>query len=151
MKCTVCTHPDMVVINTALMRPGAVLAQLAAKHGVSDAALARHRDRHLAPSGPTHIDPSELLADLIATKAHAEMLAYDPRLDPSEQLAALREVRQTSEAIAKLSGAYSAADPKTMMPLWSRIRTALLGALERFPDARDAVIIALEEAMARDA
>lgn len=148
-RCTICTHPDLTAINHALDQ-GIPMAQIAAAKGVAESSLGRHRVRHTGRQEPTHIDPSDLLADLMAAKDRAEQIAYDPRLDPSDQLMALREVRQASETIAKLTGAYTQADPKAMLPMWARIRTALLSALERYPEAREAVIIALEKAMASD-
>jgi hypothetical protein len=122
---------------------------LALRFELTEDSISRHRqhvsDLNIRAQG---VDPQELLVSLLATKTLAETTAHDPQADSRTRMDALREVRQCVESIAKLTGAYKATDPKHLLPFWNKIRGRVIEALAPFPEAREAVLIALEEEIA---
>lgn len=149
--CKVCQHPLQKIINQAI-ESGATLATLAVQFDLSEDALSRHRATHVGKISPQAqgVDPQELLASLLAAKQSAESIASNPLTDDKIRLEALREIRQSSEAIAKLTGAFKSVDPRHLLPFWHRIKSTLLKALESYPEAREAVLLALEADMGTD-
>jgi hypothetical protein len=139
-------HPEIRLIDQSL-KVGRGLSTLALRFELTEDSLSRHRehvgDLNMKAQG---VDPQELLASLMASKQQAELIAFGMD-DPKVKMEALREVRQSTEAIAKLTGAYKTTDPKHLLPFWNKIRGRLIEALAPFPEAREAVLIALEEEM----
>ena len=146
--CSICTHPDIEAINDEVAN-GEPLLRVSERHDVGRASLTRHRDRHL---------PLRVLGDLIETDgtggselgrlealvAHADRIksraehAGDLRL----ALSAISELAKLVELAAKLRGEL---DQKpvinvAVIPEWPRV----LEALRRYPEAKLAVVKALE-------
>ena len=147
-QCKACLHPEKPLIDKSLLA-GMALTALASRFGLSEDSLSRHRGSHLEGEvsfKAQGLDPQELLVDLMANKLAAQEAAQSAS-SPREKLEALREVRQTTEAIAKLTGAYRQVDQKHLLPFWTKMRTTLLKALAPYPEAREAVLRALEEEM----
>jgi transposase-like protein len=144
MQCKVCEHPERRLIDIAIGK-GASLASLSRRHDLSEDALSRHRAVHTDGKQEQGIDPGELLAALIENKRLAEELAATAE-EHKDRIAALREVRQSTDSIARLTGASSKANMKNLIPFWSKLKVAILDALKPYPEARRAVLDALERA-----
>jgi transposase-like protein len=143
-QCRVCEHPEQRIIDIAIAK-GNSLATLARRHDLSEDALSRHRAAHTDGKQDQGIDPGELLAALLENKRIAEELAATAE-EHKDRIAALREVRQSTDSIARLTGASSKANMKNLIPFWAKLKNAILEALKPYPDARRAVLDALEKA-----
>lgn len=63
MSCTVCNHPERQAIDLALLNRTATLAQLSAKHQLSQSALHRHKQHLLKKMGETQNRFQEMLRE----------------------------------------------------------------------------------------
>lgn len=145
--CKPCQHPEARLLDRLISR-GDTLAVLARRFELSEDAISRHRSEHVDKLAfTTQVDPQGLLRDLLAAKADAEatLKAAD---DPELRLRAVREVRLTAESIAKLTGVFRAMDKKILLPVWARVKQAVISALKDHPEAREAVLRSLEQAQA---
>lgn len=156
--CTVCTHPDRAQIDGALITRAFSLRSLAARFGVSAKALERHRVGHV-PTEAVRAGAQAVAADeglrggaLMAKASNllktAEMLLSDAMMkdQPQTALRAIREAGRMVELCAKLSGDIEAGATVNVLvaPAFVTIRQTMLVALAGFPDARAAVVRALE-------
>jgi len=154
-SCTVCEHAEREAIDRALVGD-ASNRSVASLYDVSEAAVRRHKANHL---------PAKLvLATAAAEVAQADNLLEQVRalqgraygiLDKAEgagdlrtALGAIREARGNLELLAKLLGEL---DERPVLnlnvsPEWLELRTVIVGALEPYSNARDAVLGALEGA-----
>ena len=152
-KCTICHHPNRDDIDQALVRREP-FRHIAAHHEVSTSALVRHSDDHL---------PATLLqAHRAADVAHADNIlgeVLDLRdhalgiLDKAEKVddlrvacSAIREARGCLELLGKLAGTLK--DGPTfnvfLSPEWQTVQVTILKALAPHPEARQAVVAALD-------
>jgi len=120
-KCTVCSHPRRSEID-AMLAEGCRHAAVAARFQISPDALSRHARAHIqagtrATEAPAAIgqpsgfgQPRDLLATLMDTQA--TLVRVVSRAERSKQgtilISACRELRQTIEAIGRLTGAIEA-------------------------------------------
>lgn len=153
-QCTVCTHLESGVINTALLN-NEPLRDIARRWRVSKDAVARHKE-HL----PAHLAKAEEAKEV----AQADSL-LDRLLDLSKETAAiLKEARQGDEKDNELALKAIARAEKQIelqarllgelkdtttvnvlvLPEWQAMRTAIISALIPFPEARIAVAEALQ-------
>lgn len=142
-------------IDRALVE-GVAFPALVAKYRVSKDALSRHKANHL---------PATLLkAQEVQEVAQADDLLEEVRtlqaraltiLDRAESvgdlrtaLGAVREARGNLELLAKLVGQLDERPQVNVLvsPEWLELRTVIVAALEPHPEARGAVLGALEEA-----
>ena len=158
-RCTVCNHKEIDKINERLIE-GATLESLSTAYKVTVAALNRHKNNHL----PAHLvkaqEAKEIAAasNLMERVAGLESKADDIYLKAMQAenlnaaIGAVRELRAVTELIAKLTGELQHQTVNNnnivVMPEWWGIRTAILKALEPYPEARQAVIKAVEGAQA---
>lgn len=150
--CTVCAHPDRVQIDEMLTRLPA--RQVARETGLSKDALSRHRhgghrplssrSARSAPSAsPTEPDDRPELEKLEEQAAILRQSLKDHgRSDTS------RELRQVNERIATLKGQNDvrAVTLSDVQGLPEQLRR-WAEALEPFPDAREAMMLATDEAL----
>ena len=158
-SCTVCDHPDREAIDRALVG-GASNRSVASLHDASEAAVRRHKGKHL---------PAKLvLAEKAAEVAEADTLLDQVRglqgrafaiLEKAEEtgelrtaLGAIREARGNLELLAKLLGELDERPVVNLnvSPEWLELRAVIVGALEPHPQALSAVVGALSEAGAED-
>lgn len=152
-KCNVCQHPDRKAIDEALAE-GTALSALAALYRVSDDALGRHKANHLPATLAKAAEAAEvsraddLLRQLRAlqSKTLGLLLRAEGAGDLRTALSAVREARGNVELLAKLSGEL---DERPVLnlnvsPEWLELRAVIVGALEPHPEARGAVLSALE-------
>ncbi|MBI2389496.1 MAG: hypothetical protein HYV09_07860 [Deltaproteobacteria bacterium] len=152
-RCSVCDHAARDEIDRALIS-GEPFRNIAERFaGLTAASIHRHRHGHLTAAvrhareaedvqrGATLLDQVRALhARTLRLLAKAE--AED---DAPTALRALREARAGLELLAKLLGELDTAPTVTVSlgTEWASLRTAILRALEPFPDARSAVAQAI--------
>ena len=150
--CTICTHPELEAINRALV-DGTPNRRIAAHYTVSEQAVRRHKADHL----PAHLvkareaeeiaEADELLSQVRTLQARALTI-----LDKAEgagdlraALGAIREARGNLELLAKLLGELDERPINVLIsPEWIELRAVIVGALELHPEARGAVLSAIE-------
>lgn len=115
--CSICRHADAATIDAGLLA-GTPLRTLAETHTVSRSALGRHKTNHLTLQTITDPPPVEGREPLRMVDVHAQLAALVDRLEDVVALAsrtrkapaaiaAMRELRQVLEAIARIQ-----ADPE---------------------------------------
>jgi hypothetical protein len=155
MRCTVCAHPEVEKINTALIQ-GEPLRSIASRFGtVGRMAIQRHKEDHLAQTmikakeagEIAHADDLLKQVKALQGKATSLLLKAEKEGDIRTALAGIREARGCVELLAKLTGEL-AAQPVvnvTITAEWLSIRSVILNALEGHPAARIEVARALSE------
>lgn len=150
--CSVCQHPDLRQINGLLIE-GVSYRDVARQFGVSKDAVARHRADHLpeflsrAKAAADVADADSLLdqLDQLQRRAGALLDRAEHDGDLRTALGGIRELRAGIALIAELRGEIDRRPTVTLVssPEWLAVRTAILEALSRHPDARLAVVAAL--------
>jgi len=149
-SCTICTHPEREAIDEALVG-GIAFPALVAEYRVSKDSLSRHKANHL-PAKLVMAQAAEEVAqadDLLGQMRdlHARTLAVLEAAETSKQhrtaLSAIREARSNLELLAKLLGELDD-KPQVNVLISPTVQTAIIAALESYPEARLAVADALE-------
>lgn len=153
--CTICTHPKRETIDQALVAGITSNTALASKFGVTEAALRRHGAAHLparlaqAQEAREVAQADDLLGRVqdLQTRTLTILQAAEAQADLRTALAAIREARGNLELLGKLAGQLHDQEVKvavlTTSPDWLTLRSAILLALDPYPDARLAVVGAL--------
>lgn len=153
--CTVCTHPARQEIDKLLLS-GTPYREIVGQFGISKSALGRHKtEGHIihslikAKEAKEIADADALLEEML--KLHARTLAA---LDAAEKegsitlvLKAIREARENLKLIGEMIGELQT-QPSVNIALdsdWIQLRTAIVRALEPYPEARMAVVNALPD------
>jgi hypothetical protein len=153
-RCTVCAHQARAMIDAALIS-GAPLRDIAGRHGVSKSSLERHKADHL----PTHLakakDAGEVARaeDLLSQLCHLQgrtlkiLESAEATGELRVALGAIGQARGNLELLAKLLGKLSDQPYVNVLVSaeWVQVRTAVVRALEPFPEARTAVAERLKE------
>ena len=150
-QCTVCAHADAEKINIELVE-GATLDTLSKGYGLTISALHRHK-KHIPVQLAKAQEINEVTAadNLIGriselnTKAESVYLKAIKAKNLNAAIAAVREMRGITELYAKITGELQAQTVNNIivMPEWVILRSAILYALEQYPEARQAVIEAM--------
>ena len=152
-KCTICYHPNRDDIDQALVRREP-FRHIAAHHEVSTGALVRHSDDHLpatllqAQEAADVAHADNILGEVLDLRNHA--LGILDKAEKADDLrvacAAIREARGCLELLGKLAGQLQ--DGTTvnvfLSPEWQTVQVAILKALAQHPEARQAVVAALD-------
>ena len=139
--CTVCASPSAGAIDE-LLRSGRPAQAVATEFAVGQRSVQRHAKAHLnrtvasaaGDNGHVNGDPLDELVVALRTRALAgdPVVAREYRLALSAQAAAQHAATPTRHLAAE--------------PEWIALRSRLVVVLERFPEARRAVVDALGEA-----
>lgn len=150
--CTVCGDPNHAVIDAALVA-GTPYRSIAKQYRCSEAAVQRHK-AHIpaelaqAQAAQDVAQADDLLAQVRAlhTKALAILSTAEADGDLRTALAGIREARGCLELLAKLLGELDDRPQVNVLVSadWQALRTVLLLALLPYPEARLAVVEALE-------
>lgn len=153
-RCTVCAHPEAEAINKALVSGEPYRSVANRYESLSQAAVQRHQENHLPTTLAKAKEAGEVAHadDLLAQvrDLQARTLAILEAAEETSQhrtaLAAIREARSNLELLAKLLGEL---DDRPQINLlisaeWIELRAVIVGALEPHPEARRAVLRALE-------
>jgi transposase-like protein len=179
-RCTICDHPRRAEIDRALLRNEDGYRSIAKRFAISESALFRHRQGHLAdvvakgleaelkPDSGT-VEPShamdlarehrslearsaeqaiDAVAQLKAINAACLEVLKQARADgqPAILLKAVDRIARQIELQARLLGQIQEGHTinVAVLPEWHGIRQRILAALHPFPDARLAVVRALQ-------
>lgn len=173
-RCTICTHEKRGEIERALIR-GEPFRDVASRFGTSPSALHRHKTSHLAENLAKAYETTQVTRAVDLAREAEEQKARDlgQAIDTLQQLKAINaaclEVLQKSrsdgkdslslkavdrihrqiELQAKLLGELQDQSPQVnvlVAPEWQEVRVIILRALGPYPEARQAVADALEDA-----
>jgi hypothetical protein len=155
-KCTVCGHDFSHEINVALVQSGSSNRRIAAQYGLSERAIRSHRAEHIpelllqASRAREVANADDLLAKIegLYSEAMAVLEAGKGGDDQRLVLLAIDRAGKQLETLAEMRGALSRQPVLNvhLSPEWLELRTVIVGALEPHPDARGAVLRALESA-----
>ena len=156
-QCTVCGHKDVEEINKLLLS-GTSFRDIAGQFDLSKTALARHKESHIPKELLKSNDIQEIAkADVLLVQLEEIREKTLSLLDKAERaadtrvygapVAYLREVREQIKLLAELEGRLASQPQITIInnPQWIVLRTQIIGALEPYPEAREAVIHAIRE------
>ena len=159
--CSICTHPDRVAIDRALIA-GEPIPAIAARYStvrctIGRMALQRHKEAHLpATLNKAHAaDEVARADDLLAEARRLKDITMGllgravQANDLRTALAAVREARGNLELIGRLLGELDAGPAVNVLvaPEWVAVRSTVLAALGPYPESRAAVaahLMALE-------
>jgi hypothetical protein len=153
--CSVCAHSRRQVIDRALVE-GEADTQISAKfRGLSDDAVRRHRESHLPATLSRARQAAEvaradgLLAQVQNLKARAAAIldTAEAAGDLRTALGGIREARGCIELLGRLEGEIkdSPMFNVTVNTEWISIQATIVAALASYPQARAALLAALEE------
>jgi len=154
--CTVCHHPKRAEIDHELVG-GAPALQVADQYKLARSSVQRHQTSHLLEKiakAAKSRDVREVVEAVKLVEVAREMLAKLQRLaENAEQdkdirgaVSAIGKIPDFLRILGEIEGRLQAHGVVnvTVTPEWSAIRTAILAALQPFPEAADAVSVALE-------
>jgi hypothetical protein len=148
-SCTICTHPNRAEIEDAIVIRSQAKRRIAAQFGVTEQALRRHLREHLpellkkAREAEEASRADELLRHLRAlhSKTLSILLSAEGSGELRTALSAIREARGNLELLAKLSGELQQEGTVNLhlSPEYLEVRTAILVAVEPYPEAARAI------------
>lgn len=153
-QCSICARPDVEQINVALFN-GLAMTKIRDKFGCSLSALSRHKahakTQFLAAqrTAETIKDPSAVILRISELDRRAETL-YNDAMKHDDRVNAIRAVREMREILslyAKLTGELNNQVIHQHLhidPEWMALRAVMLRALQPYPEARAALIAAIE-------
>jgi len=152
-KCSICNHPQGNEIDAAVIA-GSSYRDIARQFGVTPGALGRHVKNHLVATLAAARDADRVargddLLDQVADLQRQAQEIKDKALEAADlktALVGIRELVRIVTLLAKLRGELNANPVVNVLvsPEWTATRTALMRALEPYPDARAAVVAALD-------
>jgi hypothetical protein len=154
-SCTICSHPSRDAIEDAFIA-GTPKRRIASHYGVSERAVRYHLREHLpallalardaaqASRADSLLDRIEALQSRTLAILEATEETHDHRV----ALAAIREARGNLELIGEVTKELDRTPTLNLHlnPEWLELRAVIVGALDAHPDARGAVLRALEGA-----
>ena len=154
-SCTICSHPDRGEIDRAVVA-GESYRNIAERFGTSTTALHRHSGDHL-PAKLVKAQEEEdirqaldVVKQLKAINGASLNILKEAREqgDPGLALRAVDRIHKQVELQAKLLGELDDRPQVnvTLSPEWLELRTTIITALDPHPQARGAVLRALDEA-----
>jgi len=154
-SCTVCEHPGREAIDRALVA-GEANTRLSSVFAVSEQALRRHKGSHLPAKlvmaqAAEEAAEADTLLDQVGGLQRRALAILDRAEEAGElrtALSAIREARGNLELLAKLLGELDERPVVNLnvSPEWIELRAVIVGALDAHPDARGAVLAAIEGA-----
>jgi hypothetical protein len=152
-SCTICSHESRDAIEDAFIA-GTPKRRIASHYGVSERAVRYHLREHLpallalardaerASRADSLLDRIEALQSRTLAILEATEETHDHRV----ALAAIREARGNLELIGEVTKELDRTPTLNLHlnPEWLELRTVIVGALDHHPEARGAVLRALE-------
>lgn len=148
--CSVCASDARDTVDRLIIA-GQPMSQIAKRIGVSDSAIARHRDAHLSPAiAKVEAERGSKLLNRVEhliTRTEAILTAAEESGKVSVALSAVREMRELLRLLGNASGELDERPSVTVnllaSPEWLTVRARIVGALAPYPAAREAVALAL--------
>jgi hypothetical protein len=154
-RCTVCAHPKVEAIDMALIAGEPYRSVANRYESLSQAAVQRHEENHLPATLSKAMEAREVprADDLLASVRGLQRRALST-LGKAEEagelrtaLLAIREARGNLELLAKISGELQQEGTVNLhlSPEYLEVRTAILVAVEPYPEAAQAIIKFMED------
>jgi len=150
----VCQHPARAEIDAALVRGVSPYEIETGYTGLKKSSVQRHRELHLTSKLLKAQEAREVAAadDLLEEvrglqrRAYAVLGAAEQAQEYRVALAAIREARSNLELLARLVGQLDSTLNVNLSvnSEWIELRALIVGALEPHPDARTAVLAAIQ-------
>ena len=154
-SCTICSHESRDAIEDAFIA-GVPKRRIATRFGVGEKAVRHHirehlpallalaRDAERASRADSLLDRIEALQSRTLAILQATEETHDHRV----ALAAIREARGNLELIGEVTKELDRTPSLNLHlnPEWIELRTVIVGALDRHPDARGDVLTAIRSA-----
>ena len=154
--CSVCSHPDSVLINEALIIEGQSNRAITRQYDLSKDAVRRHREHIpellVKASQALEVAQADDLLDQVRNLQQRALAILDKAEAADElrtALAAIAQARGNLELLGKLAGELQQEGATNIQialvehPGYARLRAAVVGALSEHPEARWAVAAAL--------
>ena len=155
--CSICTHPQRVAIDRALTEMSDSNRRIASQYDVSERAIRDHKANHLKVRMLKAVEKREeadirtaidVVGQLKAINGAALSVLKEARetRDGDLALKAIDRIQRQIELQAKLIGELSDGNTVNVVVSadWIEIRSAILVALQPFPEARHAVAGSLQ-------
>ena len=153
-SCSICAREDVEQINQDILS-GIPFERLHVKYGASVGALHRHKTHlltQIAAVQPVDIsNPSYVMQRIqeLETRADALYTAAVKKGDLLNTGRALKELREITSLYARLTGELNTQQQVVhqhlhVSPEWAYLRSVILKSLQPYPEARAALIAALE-------
>jgi len=151
--CSICTHARRFEIEELLATRRGTYRGIARSFAVSEDAVSRHvKSGHVGQLLALAADAeraaaADSLLDRIEGLQSQTLAILDSAEDQRTALSAIAQARRNLELIGEVTKELDRAGTINLelSPEWVEIKAVLVTTLERFPDARDAVLSALEE------
>jgi hypothetical protein len=151
----VCDHPEREALDRALALDTAGFRRIAKRFDLGEASLFRHAVSHLPAALAQAVEIEQacraerLALDLL--KLRERVTAAIDRADGTDDAGLVRavaEARKTTEVLARVAGVIETRVTVnlTASPEWTALVALLLAALDAYPQARSAVVAALDRA-----
>ena len=153
--CTICSHDARDAIEDAFIA-GMPKRRIASHHGVSERAVRYHMREHLPEllalaRDAERASRADSLLDRIEALQSRTLAILEATEETNEHrtaLAAIREARGNLELIGEVTKELNRTPTLNLhlSPEWLEVRAVIIGALDHHPEARESVVLALEEA-----
>jgi hypothetical protein len=153
--CTVCSHDEQHLIDVALVAREPY-RHIASRFGISTGALQRHSKEHIprllvqAKQAVESSDADDLIRQVKGLQGKTIQLlkAAEESGEIRTALAGIREARGNVELLAKLRQIIDERPQINLLinPEFLEVQAQILLTLEGYPEAREAVVLALKEA-----
>jgi hypothetical protein len=153
--CTVCSHPDILDINEALVVQGVAKRRIARDYGLSEAAVWRHLEHIpellVQASRAAEVADADLILDKLAGLEDEARVAMKATKESGEWrtfLAAIGEIRENVKLLAQISGKLKEVqvnNTQVNILIAPQVHQAIVAALAPYPEARIAVAQAIKE------
>ena len=153
-QCKVCKHPEINRINEMLIT-GVSTVKIGKLFNLNDRAVRNHREKHLPKSlvKAQQFKEQSAANDLVERLDEIYIKAWDLLLKAEQNgsfqpaVGALREARQTTELFARVIGELKSGTTVNVLynPEFVQVRGLIYKALLPYPEARQAVITALDD------
>jgi hypothetical protein len=150
--CSVCSHPDAVEINEALVIEKRSNRTIAKQYGLHYSAVHRHREHIPQLLAKSHeaeqaTQADELLMEVrrLGAKTLQVLHRAESAGELNTMLRAVREARENVRLLAELRGKLDTQPVINLVlaPEWWELRALIVAALEPHPDARESVLRAI--------
>jgi len=148
MPCQACNSPVRGQIDD-MIAAGSSVAIIAETSQVPEASIRYHRENHVdvVMLTASYTDPVVVMDAMQTIMQQARDILTLTRENGQHAVAlrAIHEMRETQIAMVKLFGQTDMIEGMVRQR-WEIFKRAFMGALEQFPEARDAVLKAIDEA-----
>jgi len=148
--CSICSHPARETIDSALVRRTSY-RNIAQRFSVSETALSRHLNDHLAEYVQKALTEYGLQKGVrVLSKLLGVIEKLDTYLENAEDsrefVVVAAELRKELELVAKLEGELAVEGTTTLIanPQWLQVKNVIVESLGPFPVARQAVLEAIK-------